>query len=76
MDATLEVAVAREDRGHDEVIGLDGLSDRTVERTAVADAGGAAVAHDVEAELLEWRQKPGLCEVLGDRAGDPARGWS
>ena len=31
----------------------DGLVDGLVERAAVADAGGAAVAHHVEAERLE-----------------------
>ena len=53
MDAALEVAVAREDRRDDEAVLVDGLGDRDVERSGVADARRAAVADDVEAERLE-----------------------
>ncbi len=53
VDAPLEVAVAREHR-HDREVGLvDRLGDLVGQRAGVADAGGAAVADEVEAELLE-----------------------
>ena len=71
MDATLEVAIAREDRGHDEIVLLDRLVDGLVQRAAVADAGGAAIAHDVEAEGLEDRCQRFLVAV--DDAGQGRR---
>ena len=49
MDAALEVAVARQHRRDHQVVVLDRLRDRCVERPAVADAGRAAVADEVEA---------------------------
>ena len=66
MDAALEVAVARQDRRDDQVVGLDGVGDRRVERTGVADARRAAVAGEREAERLERRHQPGRLEVAGD----------
>ncbi len=67
MDPTLEVAVARQDGGDDEVVGLDGLGDRCVERPGVADAGRAAVAGQVEPERCQWRHEAGRLEVARDR---------
>ncbi len=53
IDASLEVAVATEHgRGH-QIALRDGLRDRVRQRSAVADAGRAAVADGVETELLE-----------------------
>jgi hypothetical protein len=59
MDAALEVAVARQHGGDDQLVLLDRLRDRLVERAAVADARRAAVAHDAEAEPLERLHQPG-----------------
>ena len=75
MDARLEVAVAREHRADDEVVLLDGLRDRLRQRPGVPDAGRAAVADGVEAELLEVRRQAGLVVVVGDdaRAGRERR---
>ena len=67
VDAALEVAVARQDGRDDQLVGLDGLGDRLVERPAVADAGGAAVAGEGEPEVREGRHQPGPLEVAGDR---------
>ena len=53
VDATLEVAVAREHRGDGEVVLVDRGRDLVDQRTGVADAGRAAVADRVEAEVLE-----------------------
>ena len=52
VDAPLEVAVAREHRSDGEIALGDGLRHRLRQGTGVADAGGAAVAHDVETQLL------------------------
>ena len=63
MDPALEVAVAGQDRRGHELVLLDRLGDRLVERPGVADAGRAAVAREGEAELLERRHQPGVLEV-------------
>ena len=49
----LEVAVARQHRGRDQVALLHRLRDLLGQRPGVADAGGAAVADQVEAERVE-----------------------
>ena len=59
VDAPLEVAVAGQDGGDDELVVLDDLGDRRVERAGVADARRAAVAGEREAELLERPREPG-----------------
>ena len=53
VDPALEVAVAREHRADDEVVFVDRLRDLLGQRAGVADAGRAAVADQVEAELVE-----------------------
>ena len=58
VDAPLEVAVAREHRGHSETARRHRGRHLGVDRTGVADAGGAAVADDVEAERREVAQWP------------------
>ena len=55
----LEVPVAGEHRGGHQRMLLDGLGDRLGQRAAVADAGGAAVSHDLEPQLLEIGQQSG-----------------
>ena len=58
LNAPLEVAVAAQHRGDDEVARLDFGRDVVGQRTAVADAGRAAVAHEVEPERVQvsiWR---------------------
>ncbi len=54
-DAAFEVAIAGEDGDGDEAVVFDGLGDVGGERAGVADAGGAAVADDLEAELRRGR---------------------
>ena len=48
---------------------VDGLGDRFGERAGVPDAGGAAVADEVEAERFEVVPEVGLVVVLGDDLG-------
>ena len=69
MNACLEVAVAREDSGGDKVVFDDGAFDLGCERAGVADAGRAAVADDLEAELVEVRLEVGGLEVILHNAG-------
>ena len=68
MDARLEIAVARQHGGADEIVRRDRLVDLGREVAGVADARRAAVGGDGEAELLEIGQQPGLGQVLGDHA--------
>ena len=63
-DATLEVAVAAEHAHGDEASVRDRLADGLGERTAVADAGRAAVADDVELEPFEGFEQARFREVL------------
>ena len=65
MNASLEVAVAGKDRGTDEIALLDRLFDRGVERAAVADTGGAAVADRFKTEFVEFGLESGGLEVVG-----------
>ncbi len=68
MDARLEVAVARQHGGAHQVVAGDGLVELGCEIARVADAGGAAVAHQCKAELFQIRQQAGLAQVFGDDA--------
>ena len=69
VDATLEVAVAAQHRGHREIVRLDALRDGFEKWTAVADARRAAVADEVEAQCVERAEQPGALEIVGDHAG-------
>ena len=76
MDARLEVAVAGEHGGADEIVARRSASLNLGREVAgVADAGGAAIGGDAEAELFEIRQQAGLGQVVGDdaRAGRERR---
>src|SRR5450756_2712034 len=58
VDPALEVAVAGQDGGDDEVVRLDRLRDRLLERPRIADAGRAAVADEGESCLLYTSPSP------------------
>jgi hypothetical protein len=62
----LEIAVARQHRGGDQIIVVDGLRDRRIQRAGVADAGGAAVAHQVEAQGVQILLQAGGRQIVGD----------
>ena len=64
LHATFEVTVAAQDGRDDQVVGVD-RADIVWQRTAVADAGRAAVAHQVESELVEILVEPRLRQVIG-----------
>ena len=61
----------RKHRGHDQVLFGDGVGDLSGQRAGVADAGGAAVADQVKAQLVQIRRQAGLLQILGHdhRAG-------
>src|ERR671916_2055680 len=69
VDAPLEVAVAREDGGDHEVVLVDRLAYGLGQRSRVADARRAAVADNVEPELLQVVQQARGLQVLGDDLG-------
>ena len=66
VDPALEVAVARQHRDDREVLRVDDVGDLLRQRPRVPDAGRAAVADEVEAELLERLDQAGLVVVLHD----------
>ncbi len=65
-DAAFEVAVAGQHGGGDEAVLVDRLGDLRRQRAGVADAGGAAEADEIEAELVEVGLQAGLVEIGGD----------
>src|SRR5204862_2516933 len=66
MDPALEIAVARQDRADRKVALVDRVGNRFRERSRIADAGGAAVADEVEAELVEILLQPSLGVIVAD----------
>ena len=74
VDPALEVPVAGQHGDDGEVVVVDRLADRRRQRPGVADAGGAAVADEVEAELVQVRDQAGPLVVVHDdlRAGREA----
>ncbi|MNF74443.1 hypothetical protein D3C84_564740 [compost metagenome] len=69
MHTALEVAVAGQHRADDQIVGAHAVGDGRRQRAGVADAGGAAVADQVEAELVEVGRQAGLGQVVGDHLG-------
>ena len=53
VNARFEIAIARKDRGGDEIVFANRFVNGCRERTGIADAGGATVADEVEAELVQ-----------------------
>ena len=75
VDAAFEVAVAREHRGHGQVVLGNAAGHRLGQRAGVADAGGAAVADHVETQLLQIVEHACLAQVIGDhQRARPERG--
>ena len=66
IDAALEIAVARQHRRGDQIVLGDRRRNLRRQRAGIADAGGAAVADEVEAELVERLLQAGGFEIVGD----------
>ncbi len=69
MDAPLEVAIAAQHRDSDEAVVLDGRADGVGQRTAIADARGAAETHQLEIQFVQERRQPRGIEIVGDHLG-------
>ena len=71
VHASLEVAVTRQDSSNGELVLGDRGIERLRQRARVTNAGRAAVANEVEAQLVEWLCESRLVEIVGD----DARAW-
>jgi hypothetical protein len=58
VDPAFEVAVAGQDRAGHQLPPLNRIGDLDRKRARVADAGGAAIAHEIEAQLLQIGGEP------------------
>ena len=76
VDAAFEIAIAREHRGGDEIVVVDRLGILRRQRAGIADAGGAAEADEIEAELVEILLQAGLLEIFGRPLASRARATS
>ena len=74
LDASFEIAIAAQHRGDDQISCVDFRRHVVGQRPAVADARRAAVADQIEAELVEIRLEARLSQILGHdfRAGREA----
>lgn len=66
MYAAFEVTVTGQNCGDRKIVIGDGRAHFVRKRAGVADTGCAAVAGNVEAELLEIRQQAGVLQVVGN----------
>ena len=64
VDAAFEIAIARQHRRGDQIIVVDRLGILRRQRTGIADAGRAAEADEIEAELVEIFLQSGLVEIF------------
>ena len=55
MHARLEVAIAGEHTGGDQIVFAQNFFNTGIERAAIADASGAAVTDQIEPKLIEVR---------------------
>ena len=63
--APFEIAVARNHGGGDQPIFIDRSADRGRQRPRIADAGGAAIAHQIETDGVQMRLQPRLFQIIG-----------
>src|SRR3546814_11566867 len=63
--ATFEIAIAGKHSGRDNVITVDRLADRRCQWAAVADAGGAAIADQIEADSIQMLLQASFGKVVG-----------
>ena len=74
MNARFEIAIAGKHLGGDEIVFADGFIDGRGQRAGIAYAGGAAVANEVEAQLIEIFLKTGFVEIIAHHAGTGCEG--
>ena len=68
MNARLEIAIAGEHRGRNDIVLHHGVLNLRGERSGVADAGRATVAHEIEAKLIEIRLQSSLGQIVSHDA--------
>jgi hypothetical protein len=66
VDPALEVAIARVHRDHGKIVRTNSGTDLVDDRPRVADTGSAAVADQVEPELLQVLDEAGTLVVVHD----------
>ena len=69
VDSALEVSVARQNGGHDEILLIDSIADRLGQRAGVSDARCAAIPDEIKAERFEVPHEPRPFEVIGNNLG-------
>ena len=71
IDAAFEIAIAAQHGNGEKIVSLDRLADGLGKRAAVADACGAAVAHQIEMQRIQVGPQAGFFDVVSDnfRAG-------
>ena len=73
MHARFEISISRKDRSCNQIVFVDRLLDIRMQRSGVADAGGATVADKVESELIEIFLQPGFVEIIRKQRASRAR---
>ena len=68
VDAPLEVAIAGQHGGGDQIALADRSGELGVKWSALARAGGAAVAHDMKTQRLQRRHQPLFRQIIADEA--------
>ena len=68
VNARLEIAVAGQHRRGDEIVFHDRVFDGWMQWAGIADTRCAAVADEIEAELVEIRLQTGLGQIIADDA--------
>src|SRR5207249_10549314 len=61
-----EVSVSRKHRGCNQIKFVDRLLNIRMERSRVADSGGATVTDEIESELIGIFLQPGFVEIIGN----------
>ncbi len=69
MDARLKVPVSGKHARHHQLTVTDGLLNRRIQRTAVADAGRASIADEIKAECVQTVLQSSRSEVIGHDPG-------
>ena len=69
MHAALEVAIARKHRNADQLVVFNRIHNGIRQRAGIADAGGAAIAHGLEAKRIQMRRQPRLVQIFRHHLG-------
>ena len=69
MHAAFEVAIARQHRNADQLVVFNRIHNGIRQRAGIADAGGAAIAHRLEAKRIQMRRQPRLVQIFRHHLG-------